>query len=148
MTRAEGRLHVLHILAGHALAEASLVLAQALRAHSQAEQQARQTAEDCQRAQHELVRLARAPAISPTTYDAVRGLLQSARSRDREARQQLMHAVRALDESRIDLSQCRQREAELACALKNEHEALRRAQQQRDDAILDDLWLQSMGART
>lgn len=147
MSATQGSLHVLHTLAGHALAEAGPLLADALRAHAQSEQVARQCGEVLQRAQLELARLARSPSLNAATYDTVRSLLHAARVRDADARQHLAQAAHALDEARAELGRRRQREADLARAWENECEALRRARQQRDDAALDDLWLQSKGAR-
>jgi chromosome segregation ATPase len=140
-------LRVLHLLAGHALTEAGPVLAQALRAHAQAEQVAGRCDGVLQRARAELARLARSPAINLAACDTVRRLLDAAQRRDADARQQLAQAERALDEARAELGRRRQREADLARARDRECEALRRAQQQRDDAALDDLWLQSRGLR-
>ena len=139
MSTTRSGLHVLHMLADHALAEAGPVLAQALRAHAQAGQAARECEEVLQQARSELARLARAPAINPVACDRVRELVHAAHLRDADARRQLAQAERSLDDARAELGRRRQREADLARARTQECEALRRAQQQRDEAALDDL---------
>ena len=134
---------VLRSRAEHDLGECARRFTEAGRVHGEqvAFQQRCQAAIAASRA--EMARIESAGVINVVTYDLGRRLHHADRVRGAEAQVLVADAAEALERQRVELARLRQLESGLRRAIERRGRDDERARGVREEALVDDLWLQA-----